>query len=440
MSPAPAGRLRFWPSFGRHGAAYLVGEAAGKGLVYLFFLWLATRMGIEGFGYVNVFIAWSSLMAVVVSLGIPDAVLRFHFGDEDPRHVAGMVVAVPLAAGAVLLALAWLARAPLAALLNLPPGLLLLAVATGPVAALRQGLLVHLRARRRSRQHLAVRLAEPLLLIVAVAVAAAAGGGALPAESVAAAWAASLAVLAAVAVAYFARRPGLRWSGRAVRPLLAFSLPLVVHALAMTGLASFDQVVIQQVLGAEATGSYAFAYRFGMAMSLIAFGVSAAWGPLAFERLRAGDAARLAPLAVLAARLSLAAAIALAWLLPPVAAVVGGAEYADSLPLVPLVVYAYVWTGLYGLAVVFPIYRGRTGALAAVSGTAFVANAVLNYLTVPQYGPLAAAISTIACYLLLFLLTRRLFGDGDPALPWRRLALEAAAAAPLFAAAAWLYR
>lgn len=439
MSPPAAGRLRFWPSFGRHGAAYLVGEGAGKGLVYLFFLWLATRMGVEGFGYVNVFIAWSSLMAVVVALGIPDAVLRFHFGDEDPRQVAGLVVGVPLAVGALLLALAWAARAPLAALLNLPPGLLLLAVATGPVAALRQGLLVHLRARQRSRQHLAVRVAEPLLLILAVGVVAAAGGGELPAESVAAAWAASLAVLAAAAVVYFARRPGLRWSGRALRPLLAFSLPLVVHALAMTGLASFDQVVIQQVLGAEATGSYAFAYRFGMAMSLIAFGTSAAWAPLAFERLRAGDAARLAPLARTAARLSLLAAVALAWLLPPIAAAVGGDEYASSLRLVPLVVYAYLWAGLYGLVVVFPIYRGRTGALAAVSGGAFVANAVLNYLTVPRYGPPAAAISTIACYVLLFWLTWRLFAADEPALPWRRLALEAAAAAPLFAAAAWLH-
>jgi O-antigen/teichoic acid export membrane protein len=89
--------------------------------------------------------------------------------------------------------------------------------------------------------------------------------------------------------------------------------------------------------------------------------------------------------------------------------------------------------------VVFPIYRGRTGALAAVSGGAFVANAVLNYLTVPRYGPPAAAISTIACYVLLFWLTWRLFAADEPALPWRRLALEAAAAAPLFAAAAWLH-
>ena len=99
--------------------------------------------------------------------------------------------------------------------------------------------------------------------------------------------------------------------------MLVFSLPLVLHSLAMTGLGLFDQLVLQQILDAEVTGTYAFAYRFGMAMSLVVMGFGAAWAPLVLQRLQAGKGTTLVPLARTGFRLLLVSCIVLAWVVPP---------------------------------------------------------------------------------------------------------------------------
>jgi O-antigen/teichoic acid export membrane protein len=212
---------------------------------------------------------------------------------------------------------------------------------------------------------------------------------------------------------------------------LAYAVPLVPHALAMTGLASFDQVVISQLLGLEQTGLYALAYRFGMAMFLIAFGVASAWNPLVYKEL--GKSERgidLGSTAKSAFRVASLVAALLCFALPGLAVVVGGPAYASSARLIPIVVYGYLWMMLYSLAVPFLTFDNRTGTLAKSSAAAFVANAVLNYLLIPQYGVAAAALTTVVSYALLFLLVwRRL--DRSLGVPFGRLLREALAFAPV---------
>ena len=47
----------------------------------------------------------------------------------------------------------------------------------------------------------------------------------------------------------------------------------------MTGLATYDQIILNQLAGPAATGGYAFAYRFGMSMVILFTAFSSAWIP-----------------------------------------------------------------------------------------------------------------------------------------------------------------
>jgi O-antigen/teichoic acid export membrane protein len=428
----------FWANIGRYGAAYLTAESLSKGGVYILFVWLATLLSVADFGLLNVFVSVLTLLGVAVGLGVPEGTVRFYVSDQDSRAVFAMSLAVPMAAGLVLLGLAGPWSGHLAAALNMPHWLLLLAMAGGPLVAVRQAGLGLFRARRDPRAYVLTRIVEPGVFLVGVG-ALAIGAAHVAYGQTALVYLVAVAGAGLVGVVLGARRVGLHWNLDPLPGLLLFSLPLVAHGFAMTGLALFDQVVLQQILGSGATGAYAFAYRFGMVMSLLVFGLAAAWGPLVLARLRVAEGEGLRGLASTAFSLLMVSSIVLAWAVPPVAAWLGGPRYAEALPLIPLVVYAYLWLGLYGLAAPYLYHRDQTGRLAVASGVAFAANAGLNYLTIPYWGPVAAALTTILGYVLLAFLAWRMLGPERSELALGQLIGRACAVAPFIVSAAYVY-
>lgn len=431
----PAGLAGYWRSLGRHSAGYLLGEGFGKGVVYLLLIAVAPLVGVRDFGHFNLYLSLLTLATALVGLGLPDAVLRLYHDDRDLRRTLGTVVALVAAASVLLAAAAWGLRGAAVEWLALPLGVWLGAAASAPPSALRQVWLAALRTRQRSAAYAAVRVAEPLAFALGVALCW--WFGRLDHGGLIVAYLAAAGLVAGAGLALALARPGLRPAPARVRPYLAFSLPLVPHALAMGGLASFDQIVIQQQLGGEANGLYAFAYRFGMAMFLCAFALGAAWSPLVLERLAAGDESELAPLARRSVDLATAVAVLLCALLVPFASWFGGDAYRGGLVVLPWVVYGYLWMVLYTLAVVFLIDQRRSGAVAAASSAAFLFNAVANYLLVPRFGIVAAAATTVASYALLFALVVALLGARRRVLPFAALALRPLVALPLFVALAW---
>jgi O-antigen/teichoic acid export membrane protein len=429
----------FWDQTGRDGASYLVAEAAAKGGIYIAFVWLATTLSVQDFGLLNVFVALLTIIGAGVGLGLPDGLLRFHFVETDFRAVLAQAISLPFLFGLLLLGaiLPW--NESLAAMLNMPGGLLVLALVAAPMVALRQSWLNLVRARREPGHYLFLRLVEPTLFLGGVCILLV-----LPYDLTYTGTAIAYVVgIAGAAVSGFpavARRVGLLWSNWSPKIFIGFSLPLVAHVLAMTGLTAFDQVVLQQLLGSEITGIYAFCYRFAMAMSLLVFAVGAAWGPLVLRRLRSEEGESLAPLAKTAFRLLLISCIALAWIIPPAAAWVGGERYSDALHLIPIVVYAYLWAGVYSLFGVYLLFHNRSARLAGASGSAFLLNVLLNYITIPMWGATAAALTTVVSYILLSLLTWLALGTERSELSWKEFASQSLLAMPVVAAASLFFR
>jgi O-antigen/teichoic acid export membrane protein len=409
-------RLRqAWDDLGRDSLTYLLGEGASKGFVYLLLVLLARYLGAADFGSVNLFIALTGPLALVTGLGLPDALGRFYFGDEPFDRVVTSALAL-LGTGAVAVSLLLLAlRGSTESLLEIPLLLTPLVVLCAPAIAVRSAWLAVLRAEGRSGAFATARLAEPIVSL-ALVLGLVALSGTLQLREVLLAYLGGILAVALVGLVRLLRRAGDRVSRRLSRELLAFSLPLVFHALAMTGLASFDQIILNQILGLEATGVYAFAYRIGMAMFLVSFGVAAAWGPFVLRRL-AGTERELSRLLRLLCAVEVVVGIVLMALLPSFARFMGGTAYGESVALIPIVVCGYVWMALYALATPFLAFNNRTLALARYSATALAANIALNYLLIPHFGPLAAALTTLASYALLFALAWNRVARDFPGLP-----------------------
>lgn len=441
MTPdsSASGGASFWVNLGRPGSVYLLAEALGKGGTYLLFIAIATFLSVEDFGLLNVLLALMTVLGALVAMGLPDGVVRFHFEDVPQQEVFTIAALGPLAATAGLAALVLPWRSHLAGFLNVPPALILGAVIGAALVALRQVWLGVLRSRREALSFLLYRALEPGLFFIAIT-AWVVTGRSIAFEGAAGAYLAVLFVLASAGLVTGAVRIGVHWRPSAVRPIMAFSLPLVTHTFAMTGLALVDQLILQQLKGPDSAGEYAFAYRFGMAMSLVALALSHAWGPLALERLQRAKACDLAPLANRAFRGILASAVVLAWCLPPVAQLVAKEPYQAGVLLIPAIVYAYLWMALYTLVAVFLVFRGRTKALAAVSSAVFLLNVLLNYAAIPVWGLAAAAGSTVLCHMALAFTVWRTLRSDRQTLAWRRYALVAILTAPVILAPSLVYR
>jgi O-antigen/teichoic acid export membrane protein len=432
------GLSRAWDALGRYGTVYVVGEAAAKGGTFLLLVVSALLIPPSDFAYLSIFIFLLGLFGMVVGLGLPDGLLRFHYAESAREDRIGTALLWIVMASVGVGALAVAISGPAASLLKVPPPLVAAAAVGAPAIALRQTWLTILRAERASRTYLAARIAEPVIVAVALGLAGLIGTT----------WGYMLLVVAFLSAPATIGIIGLGWLVRELRPrwtfigakrLLLYSVPLVPHALAMLGLAAYDQVVINQLIGAEAAGQYALSYRVAMAMYLVAFGVSAAWAPLAFQELERGREKELLPIGQTALNACIAVSIVLALSLPPIVALMAGPQYRQAAHLIPLIVYGYLWLVGYSLLVPHCLFHGSTKSLALASGTSLIANAGLNYLAIPYFGITAAAVTTILSYALLLLLVARTLVDRRSAFKTRDLVIRIALVAPLVGLASLVF-
>ena len=113
-----------------------------------------------------------------------------------------------------------------------------------------------------------------------------------------------------------------------------------------------------------------------------------------------------------------------------------GAAFEDSRFIVPFSAFSYVMYGAYTIGATGLSIVGRSSLVAATMGAAAVLSVVLNLLVIPPLGMYGAALSTVAGYLTLALLTGVVSQRHYP-VPWQlgRAAATLAIAAGLSATA-----
>ena len=78
--------------------------------------------------------------------------------------------------------------------------------------------------------------------------------------------------------------------------------------------------------------------------------------------------------------------------------------YAEAVYVIPPVVAGYFFVMLYGLVSKIEFYFEKTKAVAGITVFASLLNILLNYLAIPVFGYVAAAYTTLACYIVMGIL------------------------------------
>jgi O-antigen/teichoic acid export membrane protein len=392
----------------KHSAIYGLGGIVSRILAVLLLPLYTSYLGPKGFGKIETVVALTTVLVIVLRLGISSAFFRFYFDSPDPERrtlvvrtsfwftmtmataglIAGFALATPIAHGLRLGDDPWLVRAAF----------------VGLWAQMNYEQLTSLfRVEERSLQFVYASVAN-VLLTVGATVLLVIGLHKGPTGAVVGNFIGTLAVYI-VLLAYRRYQLGLQFDRQLFRQMNHFGMPLVPSALALWAINFIDRIFIAQFKGQAEVGVYSVAVRISSAIVFLMMAFRLAWPAFAYSIEDDREAKRtysfvLTYLLFVCSWVSLTLSLLSPWLVHVLAPKHSFHRASEAVALLAFGSAAYA--GYTVLAI--GIGRARqTQFNWIVSGLAAIVNVVLNVILIPPYGMMGAAVATAAAYAALFL-------------------------------------
>ncbi len=184
---------------------------------------------------------------------------------------------------------------------------------------------------------------------------------------------------------------------------LALCLPIVFHGLSNTLLHQCDKVMIQKFMGDSAAGIYGFAVSFANVMNIIFNALNTTWVPFYHDDIKANRKEQLKTKTKNYVFLYTCLSIGFIMAMPEVVKLFAQSDFWPSIKLIPILVVGIYFAFLYTFPVNFEFYHKKTKTIAIGTSLACVANILLNYFLIQQFGMVGAAAATLLSYALLYL-------------------------------------
>lgn len=197
------------------------------------------------------------------------------------------------------------------------------------------------------------------------------------------------------------------WNIEYLKYGLAISAPLIVHGIALQILSQSDRTMITWLADASQTGIYSLIYNFSMIASVITTAFDGTWVPWFIENLQKRNIKRINQLAMDYTNLMTYTMVSLILVAPEVVKLLADPSYWEGIVIIPPVVLANYMIFAYTLYVNIEHYYKKTVYITINTLIAAGTNIILNYIFIPKYGYVAAAYTTIASYILSFILHSR---------------------------------
>ncbi len=202
------------------------------------------------------------------------------------------------------------------------------------------------------------------------------------------------------------------------RALWLYALPLMPATLAVMLVENGDRIVLNylpehvaqivyHMSSKDVVGIYSFNYKLGVAMLLLVQMFRLAWVPFSLQHARLPGAPQLFSRVLTALMLVCAMAyLAIALLLPvavqmPLIQRYIKPDYWLGLPIVPMILLGYVFSGMYTVVTAGLYIERRTHVLAWIAGAGALLNLFICILAAPRWGMVSVAFATPAAYALM---------------------------------------
>jgi len=392
---------------GKHSAIYGLGGLVSRILAVLLLPLYTRYLSPSDYGKVETLIALTTVIGIVLRMGIHSAFFRFYFDSDDPaaRRLVlrtsfwfTMAMATAGLVGGLLLA------APIADALfgSADDSELVMAAFVGLWAGMNYEQVTSLfRVEERSVAFVSASLANILLTIGAtlLLVVALEKG---PIGVIVGNFAGTLLVYA-VLLGYRREQLGLQFDRSLLRRMNHFGVPLVPTALFLWVTNFSDRLFLVKLADTQEVGLYSVGVRIASALVLLLTAFRLAWPAFAYS-IEDDNEARHTYGYVLTYLVFVTTwvATALALLSPWIVEWIAAPAFESSSRVVGPLAFSTVAFAAY---IVVAIGVGRTKRTQfnwVVTGAAAAVNVVLNLFLIPPYGMMGAAVATIAAYAAMF--------------------------------------
>lgn len=185
---------------------------------------------------------------------------------------------------------------------------------------------------------------------------------------------------------------------------LKFSIPLVPHYLSQVILGQFDRIMINYYCGQSKAGIYTLAYQVGLILSILTSGINSAFTPWAYQHIKSRNYGELKKITNLLLGVFLLINSIIILIAPEIIAILGTNEYQEAIWAIPPVMISSFVTFAYCAfgTVLFYFEDTKRASLATTMGA--ILNVILNVIFIPIKGYIAAGYTTLASYLVIFII------------------------------------
>ncbi len=392
---------------GKHSAIYGLGGLVSRILAVLLLPLYTRFLSPSDYGKVETLIALTTVIGIVLRMGIHSAFFRFYFDSPEAEHRRlvlrkSLLVTMAMATAGLIVGLAL--SQPISDLLfgTTDDAELVSAAFVGLWAGMNYEQLTSLfRVEERSTAFVAASLSNVLLTIGATLILVVALDQG-PIGVIVGNFTGTLLVYAAL-VGYRREQLGLQFDRGLLREMNRFGTPLVPTALFLWVTNFSDRLFLVQLADVTEVGLYSVGVRIASAMVLLLTAFRLAWPAFAYS-IEDDDEARRTYAYVLTYLVLVATwvATALALLSPWIVDWIADPAFDESSRVVGPLAFAAVAFGAYIVVAIGVGRARRTQFNWVVTGVAAAVNIVLNLLLIPPYGMIGAAVATIAAYATMF--------------------------------------
>ena len=389
-------------------AIYGLGGIVSRLLAVLLLPLYTSYLGTAGFGKIETIVALTTVLVVVLRMGISSAFFRFYFDSTDPERrtlvvrtsfwftmtmataglVAGFILATPLAHLLRLGDDPWLVRAAFVGLwaqMNYEQLTSLFRVEERPVAFVSASI-----------ANIFITVGATVLLVVGLHKG--------PTGAIVGNFLGTLTVYF-VLLAYRRYQLGLEFDRGLLRAMNRFGMPLVPSALALWAINFIDRLFLARFKDLSEVGVYSLAVRASSVIVFLMVAFRLAWPAFAYSIEDESVAKRtyafvLTYLLLLCSWVSLVLGLLSPWIVQVLAPT--KPEFYRASEAVGLLAFAGTAYAGYTVLAIGVGRARRTQFNWIVTGAAALLNIALNFALIPPYGMIGAAIATAAAYVAMF--------------------------------------
>ena len=193
-----------------------------------------------------------------------------------------------------------------------------------------------------------------------------------------------------------------------LKKMMKFGLPYLPAAFASVIVQIIDVPIVERLTNTATLGVYRANYRLGIFMMLFVQMFAFAWQPFFLENAKEKDAKEIFSKVLTIFFVILASLwIFLSLFIGDIVTIrimgrtILGEQFLSGLPIVPIILLAYLFNGLYMNFIAGLYIEEKTQYFPLITGLGAVVNVAVNFTLIPQFGIMGAAWATLASYVVM---------------------------------------